>query len=86
MFGETPLYQSVIAAPDLRLLANAIAVGADWSVLPDYLATDYIASGRMAELPTGRPGPESLLYLVRNKAPCATLASPPDRLRTEERS
>lgn len=67
VFGEPPLYQAVVTAPDLRLLANAIATGAGWSVLPDYLAADYIASGRMVELPTIRPGPENLLYLVWNK-------------------
>ncbi|MBG0510840.1 LysR family transcriptional regulator [Agrobacterium sp. MOPV5] len=67
VFGETPLYQAVVTAPDLRLLANAIAAGAGWSALPDYLAADYIASGKMAELPTIRPGPENLLYLVWNK-------------------
>lgn len=67
VFGEPPLYQAVVTAPDLRLLANAMAVGTGWSVLPDYLAADYIASGRMVELPTIRPGPENLLYLVWNK-------------------
>ena len=54
VFGETPLYQAVVTAPDLRLLANAVAAGAGWSVLPDYLAADYLASGRMAELPIPR--------------------------------
>jgi len=67
VFGETPLYQAVITAPDLRLLANAVAAGAGWSVLPDYLTADYLAAGRMVELPTVRPGPENLLYLVWNK-------------------
>lgn len=67
VFGEPPLYQAVITAPDLRLLANAVAAGAGWSVLPDYLVADYLASGRMVELPTIRPGPENLLYLVWNK-------------------
>lgn len=67
VFGEPPLYQAVVTAPDLRLLANAIATGAGWSVLPDYLTADYIASGKMVELPTIRPGPENLLYLVWNK-------------------
>lgn len=67
VFGETPAYQAVMTAPDLRLLANAVAAGAGWSVLPDYLAADYLAAGRMVELPTIRPGPENLLYLVWNK-------------------
>lgn len=67
VFGETPVYQAVMTAPDLRLLANAVAAGAGWSVLPDYLAADYLADGRMVELPTIRPGPENLLYLVWNK-------------------
>ncbi|WP_457588799.1 LysR family transcriptional regulator [Ensifer canadensis] len=67
VFGEPPLYQAVVTAPDLRLLANALTVGTGWSVLPDYLAADYLASGRMVELPTIRPGPENLLYLVWNK-------------------
>ncbi len=35
-----------------------------WSVLPDYLAAGHIASGRITELPTIRPGPENLLYLA----------------------
>ncbi|SDN03268.1 LysR family transcriptional regulator [Ensifer sp. YR511] len=67
VFNETPLYQAAVTAPDLRLLANGVATGAGWSVLPDYIAADYIATGRMAELPTIRPGPENLLYLVWNK-------------------
>jgi len=67
VFEEAPLYQAAITAPDLRLLANAIARGPGWSVLPDYLAADYVNSGTMVELPTIRPGPENLLYLVWNK-------------------
>ncbi|PTQ07438.1 hypothetical protein CLG96_18025 [Sphingomonas oleivorans] len=51
----------------LRLIANAVAVGAGWSVLPDYLAADHLASGRLVELSTARPGPENLLYLTWNK-------------------
>jgi DNA-binding transcriptional LysR family regulator len=67
VFGHTPLYQAIFTAPDLRLIANAVAEGAGWTVLPDYLAEDYLAAGTMVELPTIRPGPENLLYLVWNK-------------------
>ncbi|KVK54047.1 hypothetical protein BCY90_18445 [Agrobacterium deltaense] len=67
VFGETPPYQAVIAAPDLRLLANFVPAGAGWSVLPDYLTADYLAAGHMVGLPTVLPGPENLLYLVWNK-------------------
>lgn len=66
VFEAAPTHQAVIAAADLRLIGNALT-GNAWSVLPDYLAADHLASGRLVELPTTRQGPDNLLYLVWNK-------------------
>lgn len=67
VFKKLPDMQAAITAPDLRILRSLLAAGAGWSVLPDYLCHQDLKSGRIAELPTIRPGPDNIIYLVWNK-------------------
>ncbi len=68
VFGKTPDMQALATAPDLRILIGMAQAGTGWTVLPDYLCTDALASGSLVELPTPRPGPDNSLYLAWNKA------------------
>ncbi|WP_024277408.1 substrate-binding domain-containing protein [Xanthobacter sp. 126] len=67
VFGKAPDMQAVVTAPDLRILIGMAQAGTGWTVLPDYLCAEALASGQLVELPTTRPGPDNTLYLVWNK-------------------
>lgn len=67
-FGKVPDMKAVVTAPDLRILTDFVRAGVGWSVLPDYLCTEDLTTGRLVELPTIKPGPDNLLYLAWNKA------------------
>ncbi|MCJ2139152.1 substrate-binding domain-containing protein [Methylobacterium sp. E-066] len=68
VFGEPPDMQAAATAPDLRILLGLAEAGTGWTVLPDYICADALATGRLVELPTVKPGPDNRLYLVWNKA------------------
>ncbi|WP_324695208.1 LysR family transcriptional regulator [Novosphingobium sp. RL4] len=67
VFRKAPDMQAVVTAPDLRILIGMAQAGTGWTVLPDYLCAEALASGQLVELPTTRPGPDNTLYLVWNK-------------------
>ncbi|MBS7586108.1 LysR family transcriptional regulator [Ancylobacter defluvii] len=67
VFGKATHMQAVVTAPDLRILIGMALAGTGWTVLPDYLCAEALASGQLVELPTTRPGPDNTLYLVWNK-------------------
>jgi DNA-binding transcriptional LysR family regulator len=67
VFGKAPDMQAVVTAPDLRILIGMAQAGTGWTVLPDYLCAEALASGQLVELLTTRPGPDNTLYLVWNK-------------------
>lgn len=67
VFASTPDLQAAITAPDLRIVMETVRAGAGWSVLPDYLCSDDLTRGTLMEIPTAKPGPDNLLYLVWNK-------------------
>ncbi|MDH0127168.1 LysR family transcriptional regulator [Brucella intermedia GD04153] len=67
VFGKVPDMQAVVTAPDLRILIGMAQAGTGWTVLPDYLCAEALATGQLVELPTIRPGPDNTLYLVWNK-------------------
>jgi DNA-binding transcriptional LysR family regulator len=67
VFGKAPDMQAVVTAPDLRILIGMAQAGTGWTVLPDYLCAEALATGQLVELPTARPGPDNTLYLVWNK-------------------
>ncbi|MEE4454899.1 LysR family transcriptional regulator [Novosphingobium resinovorum] len=67
VFGKAPDMQAVVTAPDLRILIGMAQAGTGWTVLPDYLCAEALATGQLVELPTTRPGPDNTLYLVWNK-------------------
>jgi len=67
VFGKAPDMQAVVTAPDLRIVIGMALAGTGWTVLPDYLCAEALASGQLVELPTTRPGPDNTLYLVWNK-------------------
>lgn len=67
VFGKAPDMQAVVTAPDLRIVIGLALAGTGWTVLPDYLCAEALASGQLVELPTTRPGPDNTLYLVWNK-------------------
>lgn len=67
VFGAAPETRAVALAPDLRILTEMAKAGAGWTVLPDYLCDDAMASGRLVEVPTPRAAPVNMLYLAWNK-------------------
>lgn len=67
VFGTSPENQATVVAPDLRILLKLAASGTGWTVLPDYLCAEALASGALAELPTPRPCPHNRLYLAWNR-------------------
>lgn len=67
VFGKAPDMQAGVAAPDLRILIGLAQAGTGWTVLPDYLCAEALATGQLVELQTRRPGPDNTLYLVWNK-------------------
>ena len=68
VFGAAAAMRAVVIAPDLRILLGMAEAGAGWTVLPDYLCADALAAGRLAGLPTDRPGPVNTLFLAWKKA------------------
>jgi DNA-binding transcriptional LysR family regulator len=68
VFDKTPDMQAVGTAPDLRILVEMAKAGAGWTVLPDYLCADALASGQLVELATAGAAPDNTLYLAWNKA------------------
>lgn len=67
VFGRLPNEQAAATAPDLRILLRLAASSMGWTVLPDYLCAEALASGTLVELPTTRPGPDNSLYLAWNR-------------------
>jgi DNA-binding transcriptional LysR family regulator len=54
----------IAIAPDLRLARAFVQAGIGWSVLPDYLCADGLATGTLTLLLPGSVGPENPLHLV----------------------
>lgn len=67
VFGTPPQGHATATAPDLRILLRLAASGMGWTVLPDYLCAEALASSLLVELPTERPGPDNRLYLAWNR-------------------
>ncbi|MFT3691226.1 LysR family transcriptional regulator [Paenirhodobacter sp.] len=67
VFDKVPDIQAVATAPDLRILIEMAKAGAGWTVLPDYLCADALASGQLVELPTPKEPPVNALYLAWSK-------------------
>ncbi|MCJ2058031.1 LysR family transcriptional regulator [Methylobacterium sp. J-048] len=68
VFGEWPDMQAIATAPDLRILLGMAEAGTGWTVLPDYICADALATGRLIDLFPTKTGPDNRLYLVWNKA------------------
>lgn len=66
-FGKMPDMHAVATAPELRLLLELTKAGAGWTVLPDYLCANALASGQLVELQTAESAPINTIYLAWNK-------------------
>ncbi len=58
----------VLTVPDLRTLTNAVIAGMGWSVLPDYLVREALASGQLARIEAPRQTPRNTFNLVWARA------------------
>ena len=67
VFGTPPDLQAAAVAPDLRILVEMAKAGAGWTVLPDYLCENALASGHLIPIASGRAAPVNLIYLAWNK-------------------
>lgn len=57
-----------ITAPDLRLLRALVEKGAGWSVIPDYLCADGLASGNMVQVEAPVVQPQNPFHLAWAKS------------------
>lgn len=55
----------IARCPDIRAIAGIVRSGVGYSVLPDYLCSEDLKSGRLIKI--GPKGPENHLYLVWRK-------------------
>lgn len=67
IFPETHHRQANITVADVRIIKNLVLAGQGWSVLPDYLCDEEIASKQLVELDIGKKMVENPFYLVWNK-------------------
>jgi DNA-binding transcriptional LysR family regulator len=67
-----PLPQPAILIDDLLMLRGMAIAGLGWTVLPDYLVSDALASRTLAALPTRAPAPANALHLAWLKSALRT--------------
>jgi DNA-binding transcriptional LysR family regulator len=67
MFQIAPTLQAAFTIPDLRIVEKLAIEGHGWTVLPDYLCADALASGRLVEIPPRHAAPTNNLLLTWNK-------------------
>jgi len=66
--GVAPTRRAVLVVPDLRGLLSAAAAGVGATVLPRYLCSDEVATGRLVEVLPTRDPPINTLYLAARTA------------------
>ncbi|WP_304590110.1 LysR family transcriptional regulator [Burkholderia anthina] len=64
LFQVAPTIQASLTIPDLRIIERLVAGGHGWTVLPDYLCAESLASGRLVALTAPETAPTNNLYLV----------------------
>jgi DNA-binding transcriptional LysR family regulator len=64
VFGQPPTLTARVTVPDLRAVLAAVCAGAGVSVLPSYLCTDDIGSGRITILHPVELPPLNTLFLA----------------------
>ncbi|WP_282202930.1 LysR family transcriptional regulator [Kitasatospora fiedleri] len=64
VFGRRLHALAAVTVPDLRAVRAAVAAGAGWSVLPEYLCRDALASGALVPLLRPADPPINTAYLV----------------------
>ncbi|RAJ32070.1 DNA-binding transcriptional LysR family regulator [Kitasatospora sp. SolWspMP-SS2h] len=64
VFGRRLHAPAAVTVPDLRAVRAAVAAGAGWSVLPEYLCRDALASGALVPLLRPADPPINTAYLV----------------------
>ncbi len=67
LFDQTLQRQANITVADVRIVKSLVCGGKGWSVLPDYLCHDELASERLIELTAEKPPQWNNFYLVWNK-------------------
>jgi DNA-binding transcriptional LysR family regulator len=67
-----PLPQPAMLIDDLLMLRQMASAGLGWTVLPDYLLTDALATGALIALPTTAPAPINALMLAWLKSALRT--------------
>lgn len=67
-FRHAPPLQASLTIPDLRAICTLVARGVGWSVLPDYLCHEAIATGKLVSLTPFDDAPCNTLYLVWNQS------------------
>ncbi|KAA1014236.1 LysR family transcriptional regulator [Paraburkholderia panacisoli] len=67
MFQVAPTLQAALTIPDLRIIENLVTSGHGWTVLPDYLCADALATGRLVSITSREKAPTNDLYLAWNK-------------------
>tara|TARA_B100000989_G_C19513002_1_gene460116 strand:+ start:937 stop:1821 length:885 start_codon:yes stop_codon:yes gene_type:complete len=67
IFQEEHVNRSQIIVEDLSIIHNLLCAGAGYSVLPEYLVEDDLASGKLVQLHHPQNPPKHTLYLLWNK-------------------
>ncbi|MFK0194943.1 LysR family transcriptional regulator [Kitasatospora sp. NPDC090308] len=82
VFGRRLHALAAVTVPDLRAVRAAVAAGAGWSVLPEYLCRDALASGALVPLLRPADPPINTVYLVHRPEAAANphLAAVRERL------
>ncbi|CAB3774956.1 LysR family transcriptional regulator [Paraburkholderia humisilvae] len=67
MFHIAPTLQAAFTVPDLRIVEKLVIAGHGWTVLPDYLCANALASGTLVAISPRHTAPTNDLFLAWNK-------------------